>query len=151
MFLSRSLRSSPSSYWNSLALAKNVWTKGNGAQFRKSVIDPFKCNCQSQRTIIVSEGLGGGSGGIKCRGVLLGEGSRRWLKTSAKRDAIPPVLLVVLSRVAKFGAMFFGRSMRLWWKKLTPEQKQQFAGKIRRNRYILSGKSYSLQQYFEKN
>ncbi len=63
----------------------------------------------------------------------------RCFHTSPKRNALPPFVVVVLGRLAKMGAMLFGRILRRWWQKLPAEEKALYAGKVRRNRYILSG------------
>jgi hypothetical protein len=60
-------------------------------------------------------------------------------KTSPKRDAVPPAVLVLLSRIAKVGAMLVGRGFRRWWAKLTPEDRAKYALRAGRNRYVISG------------
>lgn len=81
-----------------------------------------------------------------CRNVNIKFGKRelfdpqiRCLHTSPKRNALPPVVVVVLGRLAKMGAVLFGRIVRRWWQKLPAEEKALFAGKVRRNRYIVAG------------
>lgn len=67
---------------------------------------------------------------------------RRWFKTSASREAIPPIILVVLSRVGKLGAMFLGRTFRIWWRKLPPEERSKYTQKVGKNRYLLSSNKF---------
>lgn len=59
--------------------------------------------------------------------------------TSPRLNAPPAILVLILGRIAKLGAMLFGRTVRRWWQKLPPEEKAAYTGKVRRNRYILSG------------
>ncbi|CAL8098931.1 unnamed protein product [Orchesella dallaii] len=75
---------------------------------------------------------------IRGKGVNLCQ-PQRCFRTSSRRDAIPPFVVMVLGRLAKVVAMLFGRTVRRWWQKLPPEEKAVYAKKVRRNRYLISG------------
>lgn len=64
---------------------------------------------------------------------------QRCFRTTPNRKALPPVIVMILGRVANVVAVIFGRTVRRWWKKLPPEEKVVYASKIRRNRYIIGG------------
>ena len=61
----------------------------------------------------------------------------RSFRTSSPKNAIPPPIILILSRIAKMGAIFLGRSIRNWWRNLPPEQKAIYAERAKKNwKYI---------------
>jgi len=61
------------------------------------------------------------------------------IHTSSKRSALPPAILLLVSKAAQFGSVLIGHSARNWWQTLTPEQKAALAARARRNRFLLLG------------
>jgi len=63
----------------------------------------------------------------------------RWFRTSLTNNALPPMLVLVASRLSKYAAVLFGRGVRKWWQKLPPEQKAVYIAKLRKNRNFFGG------------
>ncbi|ODM98402.1 Metalloendopeptidase OMA1, mitochondrial [Orchesella cincta] len=75
---------------------------------------------------------------VRGKGVNLCQ-PQRCFRTTPRRDALPPFVVMLLGRLAKLVAMLLGRTVRRWWQKLPPEGRAVYAKKVRRNRYIISG------------
>jgi len=93
--------------------------------------------------------------GVVPRGVLVTNSANRWcrnsgsiglstspcrmLRTTPQLNAVPPVVLLVLSKAGKYVAVFIGRHFRNWWHKLPAEAKAEYVGRAKRNRRVFYG------------
>lgn len=55
----------------------------------------------------------------------------RPIHVTSSNQALPPIIVLLLRPVTKITAVLFGRYIRKWWAKLTPEQKEAVWKKIR--------------------
>lgn len=63
----------------------------------------------------------------------------RYFHISSPKCGLPPVLLLFLRPMSKFVAILFGRSLRMWWKKLPANKKLFMLEAFRRHRYFFLG------------
>ncbi|XP_049845709.1 metalloendopeptidase OMA1, mitochondrial-like [Schistocerca gregaria] len=68
----------------------------------------------------------------------------RYLHTSSPKCALPPALLLFLRPLSKFAAILFGRSLRMWWKKLPADKRLFMLEAFRSHRYLLLGLGASI-------
>ncbi|KAK0063025.1 metalloendopeptidase OMA1 mitochondrial [Biomphalaria pfeifferi] len=65
---------------------------------------------------------------------------QNWFHTSSRqRMPLPPVLVLLIKPLAKIGAAVTGRSVRLWFRRLSPEQKSRITSNIKHRWYIFAG------------
>ncbi|XP_015523282.1 metalloendopeptidase OMA1, mitochondrial [Neodiprion lecontei] len=64
--------------------------------------------------------------------------SNRKFHTTNRRD-IPPVLALILRPVLRIGAFIFGRTLRKWWGKIDPSEREQYAAFLRKKKPYLYG------------
>ncbi|XP_066995910.2 metalloendopeptidase OMA1, mitochondrial [Anabrus simplex] len=61
----------------------------------------------------------------------------RTIRTSPPRKALPPVIVLLLRPIAKFGAIIFGRTVRWWWRSLPQNRREQLIQLLTKNRLLL--------------
>jgi hypothetical protein len=64
---------------------------------------------------------------------------RKLFHVSASRQALPPVVLIILRPLSKIMAILFGRTFRKWWRALPPDKKQDLILRLKRNKMALLG------------
>ena len=62
---------------------------------------------------------------------------KRTLHVSTPRPFLPPWLLPLAKPLSRFAALFAGRKLRNWYKKLPEENKAKFKDTVRKNRRVL--------------
>ncbi|KAH9491615.1 metalloendopeptidase [Bulinus truncatus] len=69
--------------------------------------------------------------------------SLRSFHTSSRRQ-IPPIWLLFIKPLAKIGAAVTGRSIRLWFRRLGPEERKHVISNLRKRWYIFAGLGFVL-------
>jgi hypothetical protein len=64
---------------------------------------------------------------------------RKPFHVSASRQALPPLILLILRPVTRIAAILFGRRLRKWWTALPPEKKQDFILRLKKRKVTLLG------------
>jgi len=111
---------------------------------------PSRNSCQSLHTSIViarAPPLSSWQNGIwktNSAGRLVFSSFHRTLKTTAPRSAIPPVFLLVASKLGKLVAVFLGRHFRVWYTKLPAETKTEYHATAKRHRGIIYSKPFHI-------
>lgn len=62
---------------------------------------------------------------------------RKLFHVTAARQALPPVIIIILRPLSKVAAILFGRAFRKWWRALPPDRKRDLILRLKKNRIAL--------------
>lgn len=64
---------------------------------------------------------------------------RKLFHVTASRQALPPLVIVILRPLSRIAAVLFGRRLRKWWSSLPPEKKQDLILRLKKRKMTLLG------------
>jgi hypothetical protein len=68
---------------------------------------------------------------------------RKLFHVTAARQALPPVIIIILRPLMKVAAVLFGRTFRKWWRALPPDRKRDLILRLKKNKIALLGELLS--------
>ena len=64
---------------------------------------------------------------------------RKLFHVTESRQALPPLVIVILRPLSRIAAVLFGRRLRKWWSSLPPEKKQDLILRLKKRKMTLLG------------
>jgi hypothetical protein len=64
---------------------------------------------------------------------------RKFFHVTSSRQALPPLVIIILRPLSRIAAVLFGRRLRKWWRALPPERKQDVILKLKKRKMTLLG------------
>jgi hypothetical protein len=91
--------------------------------------------CVTKPTSVNNANVALQSGGFRVEFQL----QRKQFHVSASRQALPPLVIVILRPLLRIAAILFGRRLRKWWRTLPPERKQDLILRLKKRKVTLLG------------